>query len=335
MSWRVMFRGTHVHAPVPAPRPSRGSPWSMTVRRGCDTEARYVAAYGDGRTVGVGVIGRGFGKRIVAPVFAATEGCEVVDVVSPRDDDAVRALCDRTDVDLVAVHSPPFLPSRPRRRGARRRQGRAVRQAVRHDDAPTPRRWTPRPRRRSGRAVNFEFRHHPGSSALRDLVLDGAIGTLEHVQWTHVGAGSRVPLRRYGWLFDAERGGGWIGAWGSHADRLPALDLRRGRRRRRAAPHRSPSAPTPTGTCTRAPPRTGSPRCCRPRAARRSPSTPRFVAVKNVAAHVSCSGPTAPSSRSPTDGSRCATPRARRRCSVRPPAEDPHLVPMRAWAKCA
>jgi predicted dehydrogenase len=24
-------------------------------------------------------------------------------------------------------------------------------------------------------------------------------------------------LRRYGWLFDRERGGGWIGAWGSHA----------------------------------------------------------------------------------------------------------------------
>jgi len=26
-----------------------------------------------------------------------------------------------------------------------------------------------------------------------------------------------VPLRRYGWLFDRDRGGGWIGAWGSHA----------------------------------------------------------------------------------------------------------------------
>ena len=30
------------------------------------------------------------------------------------------------------------------------------------------------------------------------------------------GAGFRVPLRPYGWLFDRERGGGWIGAWGSH-----------------------------------------------------------------------------------------------------------------------
>src|SRR5207237_281137 len=58
--------------------------------------------------VRVGVIGRGFGARIVAPVFEETEGCEVVDVVSPRDDDAVRALCSRADVGVVAVHSPPF-----------------------------------------------------------------------------------------------------------------------------------------------------------------------------------------------------------------------------------
>jgi predicted dehydrogenase len=42
------------------------------------------------------------------------------------------------------------------------------------------------------------------------------IGTVEHVQWTVFGKGFRVPLRPDGWLFDAERGGGWIGAWGSH-----------------------------------------------------------------------------------------------------------------------
>ena len=41
-----------------------------------------------------------------------------------------------------------------------------------------------------------------------------------------------IPLRTYGWLFDASRGGGWIGAWGSHAHRLPAVDLRRPHRRR-------------------------------------------------------------------------------------------------------
>ena len=55
------------------------------------------------------VIGTGFGARVVAPAFAAADGCEVVEVVSPRDSDAIATAVARTDVDLVSVHSPPFL----------------------------------------------------------------------------------------------------------------------------------------------------------------------------------------------------------------------------------
>ena len=55
------------------------------------------------------VIGTGFGARVVAPAFAGTDGCEVVDVVSPRDDAAIKVATARPDVDLVSVHSPPFM----------------------------------------------------------------------------------------------------------------------------------------------------------------------------------------------------------------------------------
>jgi predicted dehydrogenase len=63
--------------------------------------------------------------------------------------------------------------------------------------------------------LNFEFRHQPGRAALRSFIQDGAIGPVEHLQWTMFGSGFR--RRRPRWLFDAELGGGWIGAWGSHA----------------------------------------------------------------------------------------------------------------------
>jgi predicted dehydrogenase len=165
----------------------------------------------------VGVVGRGFGARVVAPVFAETEGCEVVDVVSPRDESAVRALCARDDVDLISVHSPPFLHRE--QVGWALEAGHAVLcdkpfgcsedDAAAMDDAA-----------RAAGAVallNFEFRHHPGREQLRALVLGRAVGTVEHAQWSAFSAGSRAPLRRYGWLFDAAQGGGWIGAWGSHA----------------------------------------------------------------------------------------------------------------------
>jgi predicted dehydrogenase len=49
---------------------------------------------------------------------------------------------------------------------------------------------------------------------LRELIHEGAIGDVRHVQWSVFGSG--FVRRRWGWLFDAELGGGWIGAWGSH-----------------------------------------------------------------------------------------------------------------------
>ncbi len=162
-------------------------------------------------------MGGGFGRRVVAPVFDATAGCEVVAVVSARDDDAVRALVMRADVDLVSVHSPPFLHA-PHVRTALE-AGKAVLCdkpfALDADEAAD----LEAEARAAGVVAlcNFEFRYAPERQVLRDLVADGELGTIEHVQMVRLSAGTRVPLRRWGWLFDRRLGGGWIGAWGSHA----------------------------------------------------------------------------------------------------------------------
>jgi len=164
----------------------------------------------------VGVIGRGYGESVVAPAFQATDGCEVVDVVSPRDGAAVAALCDRPDVDLISVHSPPFLHLDN------------VRRAVEagHDvlcDKPFG--------RHAGEAaemrdlaeaagvlhfLNFETRYDAARRCLRAALSDGAIGEPEHVAITMLMSIWRAPLRPYGWLFDADAGGGWLRSIGSH-----------------------------------------------------------------------------------------------------------------------
>jgi predicted dehydrogenase len=168
------------------------------------------------RGVRIGVVGTGFGARVVAPVFAATEGCEVVDVVSARDESAVADLCRRA-LDLVSIHSPPFLHAAHVRTAiaaghhvlcdkpfgvhageSEEMLGLAEAEEVVH-------------------AVNFEFRHQPARRRAHDLVHSGAIGGVEHVQWTSTNSVFRRPLREHGWLFDRSRGGGWVGAWGSHA----------------------------------------------------------------------------------------------------------------------
>jgi predicted dehydrogenase len=165
----------------------------------------------------VAVIGTGFGARVVAPAFDGADGCEVVDVISPRDDAEIARACARPDVDLVSVHSPPFLHA------AHVRVAIGAGKAV-LCDKPFARNAgeSAALERQAAEAgvialCNFEFRFHPVRRLLRDLVRTDALGEIEHVQWTHLSAGSRVPLRRYGWLFDRDRGGGWVGAWGSHA----------------------------------------------------------------------------------------------------------------------
>jgi predicted dehydrogenase len=164
----------------------------------------------------VGVIGTGFGARVVAPVFAATAGCEVVDVVSARDSAAVAELC-RRDLDLVSVHSPPFLHAEhvqaavsaghhvlcDKPFGVNAEQAEAMLDLAEGEEVV--------------HAVNFEFRHQPARRRVHELVHNGAIGVVEHVQWTSTNAVFRRPFREYGWLFDRSRGGGWVGAWGSHA----------------------------------------------------------------------------------------------------------------------
>jgi len=166
--------------------------------------------------VRVGVIGTGFGARVVAPIFDETEGFEVVDVVSARNGAAVAELC-RRDLDLVSVHSPPFLHAEHVRVavGAGHHvlcdkpfgvnAGEAAEMVELADAGEVV------------HALNFEFRHQPARRRAYELVRSGAIGDVEHVQWTYTGAVFRRPLREYGWLFDRNRGGGWVGAWGSHA----------------------------------------------------------------------------------------------------------------------
>ena len=160
----------------------------------------------------VAVIGTGFGERVVAVIWRRL-GC-TVEVLSPRDRDGIARAC-ASGVDLVSIHSPPFLHHDH------------VMLALDHRcnvlcDKPFGRdAGEARAMRDRARAagvlhfLNFEFRRHPSRVKARELLDAGAIGTLNHINWTFVGNGLRAQAHR--WLFDREQAGGWIGAYGSHA----------------------------------------------------------------------------------------------------------------------
>lgn len=157
------------------------------------------------------VIGTGFGENVVAPAFQSL-GCEV-QVVSPRDDAAVKNACSE-NVDLMSVHSPPFmhrdhvllaldhgsavLCDKPF--GVSVADAQAMCNAVEG--------------REVSHFLNFEFRCRSANRKVKELVDSGVIGTLQHGSW--LAHNHLLRERHYGWLFDASLGGGWLGAYGSH-----------------------------------------------------------------------------------------------------------------------
>jgi predicted dehydrogenase len=163
--------------------------------------------------VRVGVIGTGFGSSTVAPAFAAADACTVVDVVTPRDDAAVAALCASGDLDLISVHSPPFLHLEHVRRAID--AGHAVHCdkpfGLDADEAATMTELA----KEAGvvHLLNFERRFDPGRERLRALVHEGAVGEPHHFQYSrHIA----YPGRPWNWLYSKELGGGWLAGQGSH-----------------------------------------------------------------------------------------------------------------------
>ena len=161
----------------------------------------------------VALIGTGFGARVVADCYREA-GMEV-EIASPRDPERVRALCAR-DVDLVSIHSPPFLHAE--NVGLALDHGRNVLCDKPFGVSAAESRAMLARAEAAGvlHFLNFEFRADPARATLKRLIGEGTIGAVRHVHWTAFSAGSRVPLRPHGWLFDKARGGGWIGAFGSH-----------------------------------------------------------------------------------------------------------------------
>jgi predicted dehydrogenase len=163
--------------------------------------------------VRVGVIGTGFGASGVAPAFAVADACTVVEVVTPRDDAAVAALCARADVDLISVHSPPFLHVDHVRRTID--AGHAVLCdkpfGLNADDAAMMTEFA----REAGVVglLNFERRFDPARERMQQLIRDGVIGEPNHFQYSRFIA---APGRPYSWLCSRELGGGWLAGQGSH-----------------------------------------------------------------------------------------------------------------------
>ncbi|MBD0371925.1 MAG: Gfo/Idh/MocA family oxidoreductase [Pyrinomonadaceae bacterium] len=182
--------------------------------------------------VGVGVIGTGFARSTQIPGFRGCEGARVVAIASGRRRNAERVARDfdiefatddwrevvaRTDVDLISIVTPPNTHREMTldALGA----GKAVLcekpTAMNGEEAEAMLR-----RGEEAEAlalIDHELRFLPSRRLMREMILAGEIGSVQHVKY-FFRAESRVqPERPWNWWSDKAQGGGVLGAIGSHA----------------------------------------------------------------------------------------------------------------------
>ena len=182
-------------------------------------------------TLGVGIVGTGFGQKIHIPGFKAHHRTDVV-AVYHRDGEKARAIAAEhdilqacttvdelvalPDVQAVAVSTPPFLHydmaqtvlkagkhlllEKPTTLNVQ--EAEALQQLAQQQQVVA--------------VVDFEFRFVPAWQRFAELLADGYVGQqrLVKIDWL---AGSRAnPERGWNWYAQKDKGGGALGAIGSH-----------------------------------------------------------------------------------------------------------------------
>lgn len=183
------------------------------------------------QSIRVGLVGTGFGRRVMLPAFAACEGAQVVAVCSGRRENAeatakefdipgiytdYEAMLDQEDLNLVVITTPPHLHW-PMSRAALERKLHVLCEkptAMNLAEA----RLMHQAAQRAGtlNLIDHELRFYPTLRKLRSLIAAGFLGAPESVSFSiHWGFPS-VLERTWNWWFDREAGGGLLGALGSH-----------------------------------------------------------------------------------------------------------------------
>ncbi len=181
----------------------------------------------------VAIIGTGFGGRVQIPGFLKIGGVEIAGIMSTgrrenaekvAADFGIKTVCDNyeeilqiPDLDAISIVSPPYQHCDMTLRAFA--IGKHVLcekpMAMNVDEA----RQMLEASRKTGLVgmIDHEFRYVPARAYARELIAQGWLGQLISANVTMlVGTSADPKARRWGWLFDREAGGGFLGALGSH-----------------------------------------------------------------------------------------------------------------------
>ena len=178
------------------------------------------------------LIGTSFGGQVHAPGYASHPDFTLVGVASGHVENARRVaethgvpyatrdwkkMLDEVDADLVSIASPVDLHYPMARAALERKRHVLLEKPFALNVAQAKELTAFAKSQKVVAVVNHEFRHKPGRAALARWVAEGKLGRVEHILMkTRVPGWARDPSRKLTWLTERKRGGGFLGALGSH-----------------------------------------------------------------------------------------------------------------------
>ena len=178
------------------------------------------------------LIGTGFGAQVHAPGFARHPAFALAGVASgslenakrvasefsiPYAGDDWKRMLDEVEADLVSIAVPVDLHYPAARAALEHGRHVLCEKPFAMNAAEARELAALADAKRVVNVVNHEFRHFPARETLTRKIGEGALGRIEHILIRdRIPGWARNPKRRLTWLTDKKRGGGYLGALGSH-----------------------------------------------------------------------------------------------------------------------
>jgi predicted dehydrogenase len=183
-------------------------------------------------SVGVGIIGTGFGQLVHIPGWQACRGAEVLSVYHqslekatqvaskfniPSACDRLSDLCANPKIQIISISTPPFHHYEAAKLALESGKHILLEKPVTLHVSEAIALHKLAEQKNLIVGVDFEFRFVPQWCYLKHLLAEEYIGKIRsiHIDWQVPGRAD--PLRQWNWYSQKSQGGGALGAVGSHA----------------------------------------------------------------------------------------------------------------------
>ncbi|HEU4764408.1 MAG TPA: Gfo/Idh/MocA family oxidoreductase [Candidatus Eisenbacteria bacterium] len=178
------------------------------------------------------IAGSGFGAKVHAPGFAQNPEFRIVGIASghletaraaaeahgvPYATDDWKKMLDEVEAELVSIVTPVDLHYPIARAALERKRHVLCEKPFAMNTAQAKELASLAKAQGVVNVVNHEFRYMPARALMSRMIQEGKLGRLEHIAiQDRIPGWARDPARRITWLADRQRGGGFLGALGSH-----------------------------------------------------------------------------------------------------------------------